>query len=199
MITGRRLLSGSCVLLLIGAMPLGQLGQAAQGTATLETESSLFYRVGARRILVKRLQPTQAFQGTAITRDGKVFLAYSGSGDEATTVLSVYDVTLQRERIFVELGATGETQFAYDSSSDLVAFDWEEGIYVFPLEVARSIPATRDRLSAFKKILTLVVKCQGCFEPRWAKDNRIAYVQAGTNGQETTEHIQVPAGVIQRR
>ena len=86
--------------------------------------------------MVKKLQPAQVFEGTSITRDGSIFLAYSGSGDEATAVLSVYNVALRRERIFVELGATGESQFSYDGNTGLIVFDWENGIYVFSLDAA---------------------------------------------------------------
>lgn len=183
-------------LLVSLAILAGPGALAAQGVGSLETECSLYYRSGSRRVMIKRLLPSQSFQGTSMTRDGNVFLAYSGSGDEATTVLSVYDVGAQRERIFIELGATGETQFAYDSKTGLVAFDWENAIYVFPLDAARQIPSNRERLEAFKKLLVLVTKCEACFQPRWTKDNRIAYLQYGSDGAGRAQYVDVPAAAL---
>jgi hypothetical protein len=165
---------------------------ASQTKGNLETETSLYYRTGDHRILVRKLQPSQAFQGMAVTRDGNLFLAYSGTGDEATTTLSVYDVPTQRERIFVELGATGESQFAYDASTGLVVFDWENAIYIFPLDAARKIPANRERQEAFKQILVLVTKCEACFQPHWTKDGRIAYTQYDTTGAAVPRYADVP-------
>jgi hypothetical protein len=165
---------------------------ASQTKGNLESETSLYYRIGERRTLVRKLQPSQVFQGTAIMRDGNIFLAYSGTGDEATTALSVYDVRTQRERIFVELGATGESRFAYDAETGLVVFDWEGALYIFPLDAARQIPANRERLDVFKRLLVLVTKCDSCFQPHWAKDGRIAYIQYDKTGAAIPRKAEVP-------
>lgn len=184
------------VLVFAVAWTLGQPGFAAEPPGTLEVQSSLYYRSGGRRLLVRQLQPSEIFQGTAVTRDGNIFLAYTGPPGEATTTLSVYDVNLRKERIIVGLGGTGETEFAYDRSTDLVVFDWNEGIYVFSLDSARKNRPDRAQLDAFKKLIVLAVQCERCFQPRWTKDHKIAYLQYGEQGTQATKYAEVPAAAL---
>jgi hypothetical protein len=169
---------------------------AADVRGTLETESSLFFRNNGNRLLVKHLQPTQEFQGFAITRDGNVFLAYSGTTSEATTKISIYDVTLKTERVMIELGATGATEFSYDVATDLVAFNWVEGVYVFALDAVRKIRPDPARLQSFLKSIILVAKCGSCSPPRWTEDGRISYSEYEKNGLEQRKYATVPEAAL---
>jgi hypothetical protein len=147
--------------------------------------------------LVKHLQPTQEFQGFAITRDGNIFLAYSGTTSEATTIISIYDVSLKTERVIVDIGATGATEFAYDVATDLVAFNWEEAVYVFALDAVRKIrrdPANPDE--EFLKSIVLVARCVTCSPPCWTRDGRIAYLGYDKSGFQQRSYATVPESAL---
>jgi hypothetical protein len=174
---------------------------AADAQGDLETESSLFYRNNGRRFLVKHLQPTQEFQGFAVTRDGNIFLTYSGTTSEPTTIISIYDVKLRTERVMIEIGSTGGTGFAYDVATDLVAFSWEkggeEGVYVFALDAIRKIwrdPANLDE--RFFKSIVLAARCVTCSRPCWTRDGRIAYLGYDKSGFQQRSYATVPESAL---
>jgi hypothetical protein len=174
------------------------LGCCAHAQGNLEIQSSLYYRIGGRRILVKRLPSSYAFQGKAVTRDGNILLAYEGEGGEPTTVLSIYDLRLKKERVLVELVTTPGATFSYDKQTDLVVFNWsgQDGLFAFSLDAARKIPNNLERLPEFKKCIVLVAKCQYCYEPRWTNDHRIEYLQWGDQGPLGTKYAEVPATLL---
>jgi hypothetical protein len=163
----------------------------------LEVQTSVYYRIANSRSLVKRLPPSCALQGQAITRDGNVVLAYEGGDSEPTTLLSLYDVKRKRERVLVEIFTTPDLSFSYDKATDLVVFNWagEHGIYVFSLDAARKIPLRLEALPEFKKLIVHVAKCDYCYEPRWTKDHRIAYLEWGDHGPLGTKYLDLPPEV----
>jgi hypothetical protein len=172
---------------------------AAEPKAALETEASLYLRAGRSRILVKHLGPTQELQGNSITRDGNVFLAYSGCGDGAGTVLSIFDVSLKKERKIIEIGAPCESEFLYDERTDLVLFNWFDGIYVISMDILKGIRVDRDVFRQFEKLVVPVAKCQSCLEPVWTKDGKIAYRQYHMDGSSNTQLADVPPAALGRR
>jgi hypothetical protein len=135
----------------------------------------------------------------AIVTNGNVFLAYSSPGGEAASILSIYDVKLKRERVIVELGGTGESQFSYNSQIGLVAFDWHDGIYVFPFDTVSAIPDDRNALARFRDTLTLVLKCERCFKPHWSGRRQIEYAQYREDGTEATKRVDLPELVLGER
>jgi hypothetical protein len=158
----------------------------------LEVQTALFYRSDGHRSLIKRLDPGQAFQGRAITRDGRVFLAYDGPGSEASTVLSIYDVNANRESVIVEIGGTGDAEFSYDVKTNRVVFNWVDGLYLFSLDAAKKIAGDRDPLAAFKRIVVLVKACKECSQPHWIADSKIEYLQYGKDGEQRLLQIAAP-------
>lgn len=166
----------------------------------LELQSTLFYRSGGHRTLVKRLDPGQSFQGRALTRDGNVFLAYDGAGSEASSVLSVYDVKANKESVIVEIGGTGDSQFSYDAKTNQVVFNWVDGLYLFALDVAtKNVAGGRDPLAAFKRMVVRARACKECFQPHWTRNGMIEYLQYGKDGEQRMLQFAAPPAAAPRQ
>jgi hypothetical protein len=170
---------------------------ASQPPGELALETTLYYEHEGERLLVKRLQSGQDFQGMAITKEGNIFIAYSTLDGDASTILAIYDVTNRREQVMVDVGATGESQFSYNKEHGLVVFNWHDGIYVFSLEEVRQIPDDSKSLKSFQMALVPVKKCVRCF-PRWLTANQIRYLQYDDEGRTSTKILDLPANEIFR-
>jgi len=172
-------------------MLLCPLALAAQDEAEIEIQQSLYLNIKGHRTLVMRLQPRQEFQGTAVTRDGNVFLSYCLPISEAVTDLAIYDVKLKKLRRIAEIGGTGSTTFAYHPANDLIVFDWADGVYILPLDVLRKEPIEPgpDR---FRALLTRVAACQSCWSPSWTRDGHIQYREYDEHGELHERTVAVP-------
>lgn len=153
-------------------------GASPPGEVVLSKGESLYYLVGSRQVLVRKLEHSSELQGYGLVDKTSVFLAYSTPGSEASTILSVWDSATRREFIVYELGGTGESQFSLDSETKWVVFDWNDGIYVFSVD---GLPQelknrTLDR-GGFERRFLRVVDCVSCFEPRWLGPLHLAYQQ----------------------
>ena len=179
------------------AIPAFSWPPQTKGEVQVVGERSLYYRTPTGRFLIKELKSRQHFQGTATIGEAEIFLAYSTLGGEAGTVLSAYDVKQKKEHVFLEIGDTGDSSFSYNSSNGLVVFNWYSGIYVFPLASLRSIPDDRGAQKAFEKVLTLLVKCDGCFDPTWSGDRKVAYQQYEGSGT-VARYVDLPGAISGR-
>jgi hypothetical protein len=173
---------------------------ASQPPGELALETTLYYEHEGERLLVKRLQSGQDFQGMAITKEGNIFIAYSTPDGDASTILAIYDVTKRREQAMVDVGATGESEFSYNKEHGLVVFNWYNGIYLFSLEEVRDRPRDPNEgpTESFERVLVPVNKCGRCFQPRWLTANRIQYLQYNDDGTKTTETLDLPVNEIFR-
>jgi hypothetical protein len=145
--------------------------------------NSLFYNGSSGRIMVKRLKGVQRFQGFALVDKNRIFMAYSTNEAEAGTILSIYDLARKSEKQIIEIGGTGESNFAYNSKNGMVVFNWDKGIYVFELSKITNAPKDSKILSRFEQASYLIKKCSDCYEPKWISDLQIGYVDG-----EGTKH-----------
>ena len=193
-----KLLCGALIFQLMGGLAAGQAGPpGSEPRLVIEQERTLYYVAAGHRLLVKRLGPKQDFQGVAIVDEATVFLGYSGVRGEASTLLSVFDVRARREHLIVELGDTGESEFSYNRDNDFVVFDWYDGVYLFSLRAAVSIPAGPARYSSFEKGLIRLVPCAhgGCFEPQWDGPRAITYLDR-TGPGDIVRRLDLPPEVL---
>ena len=141
----------------------------------LETQTTLSLRDGRRRVLIKRLRPAQEFQGLAFTRDGDIFMAYIDSASEASTFLSLFDMKRRVERELIEIGGTGNSEFAYDAASGVIAFSWPGGIYAVSLDKLVRLSSLNypERLVRFREIAVPVVSDDSCSKPVYFQERQV--------------------------
>jgi hypothetical protein len=172
-------------------------GVASQQPRLYRDGNQLLWRSPGRKPkLVKALAPGQRFQGFSVVDSGRLFLAYSDAGGEATTWVSIFSLSGWREERIVQIGATGESEFDYEASTGIMVFNWYDGLYVFSLKKSVQLP-DRGRLKAFEKTLVKILSCSSgrCFEPRWEGNDRVK-CRDETGDTPVERHIQIPRSAL---
>jgi hypothetical protein len=97
----------------------------------LTNEETLFCDSSSGRFLLKALHGDQSFQGFGIVNQNEIFLAYSSGEAEASSILSVYEIADKSEKVIIEIGGTGESNYSLNEDTGMIAFNWYNGIYIF--------------------------------------------------------------------
>ena len=122
-------------VIFLGALFMIILPSFVFGQSLQMIDSSLFYRQGDKKVLVKKLPYDTDFYGYDLVDNTHVFLAYQRQGtSEGRAVLAIYDAEKEKEKIIDEVNAARTSSFLYNRENGQVLFNGIDGIYTLRIK-----------------------------------------------------------------
>jgi hypothetical protein len=170
----------------------GAMEQLPSRDSLLQVGGDLILRTDGMRVVVWALVAGSEYQGSALLPNRGVFVAYTDpNSGRAATFLAVVDSDSGRETSLAELSGTGESRFVYQPSTQVVLFNWFDGVYVFSLRAALENAASGKDQRPFRDLLVQVSKAH-CIDPSWVTESVATCRDRQPDGSSSLVHFGVP-------